>query len=104
MARRFSVGAQVIRFSDAAFGRISEITNAHIVIDLPGLGSAMVTRSQFRADYQMVTGGQEAMNTCEGCGGKFPTRTSGIWSNVMLCMSASQCQANQKQNRLKGGR
>lgn len=34
------------------------------------------------------------MNTCTRCGGKFPTRTSGIAPGVTLCMSAAQCDAN----------
>jgi hypothetical protein len=36
----------------------------------------------------------QQMNTCERCGGKFPTRTSGITAGVTLCMSAAQCDAN----------
>lgn len=34
------------------------------------------------------------MNTCNRCGGKFPTRTSGIDRDATVCMSAAQCDAN----------
>lgn len=34
------------------------------------------------------------MNTCTRCGGKFPTRTSGITPGVTLCTSQAQCDAN----------
>lgn len=34
------------------------------------------------------------MGSCGRCGGRFPTRTSGIEPGVVVCMSASSCDAN----------
>lgn len=35
-----------------------------------------------------------AMGTCGRCGGRFPTRTSGVDAGVRLCVSAATCEAN----------
>lgn len=36
------------------------------------------------------------MNTCQRCGGRFPTRTSGIVDGVVVCMSKADCDRNMR--------